>query len=109
MQSYVDAGIDPAQLGLGLAMYGRGWTGATSSEPWGTATGAASGQWEAGINDYDVIKNVGTGHYDAELGAAWRHDGNTWWSYDNDAVGDGQGPVHPGAGPGRGHVVGPVG
>lgn len=83
VQSYVDAGIDPAQLGLGLAMYGRGWTGATSSTPWGTATGPASGQWEAGINDYDVIKNVGTGYYDAQLGAAWRHDGNTWWSYDN--------------------------
>jgi chitinase len=83
VQSYVDAGIDPAQLGLGLAMYGRGWTGATSSEAWGTGTGPASGQWEAGINDYDVIKNVGTGYYDADLGAAWRHDGNNWWSYDN--------------------------
>ncbi|MFI6425670.1 glycosyl hydrolase family 18 protein [Promicromonospora sp. NPDC050880] len=83
VREYTDAGIDPAQLGLGLAMYGRGWTGASSSAAWGTATGAAPGQWEAGINDYDVIKNVGTGYYDANLGAAWRHDGSTWWSYDN--------------------------
>ncbi len=82
VQEYVSAGVDPAQLGLGMAMYGRGWTGATSAEPWGPATGAAPATWEAGIEDYDVLKSLGTGHYDEAVGAAWRYDGNTWWSLD---------------------------
>ncbi|WP_402468337.1 glycosyl hydrolase family 18 protein [Isoptericola aurantiacus] len=82
VQEYVSAGVDPAQLGLGMAMYGRGWKGATSAEPWGPATGAGPGTWEAGNEDYDVLKNLGTGYYDAEVGAAWRYDGNQWWSLD---------------------------
>jgi chitinase len=82
VKEYTSAGIDPAQLGLGMAMYGRGWTGATSAEPWGTATGAGPGTWEAGNEDYDVLKNLGTGYYDAEVGAAWRYDGSQWWSLD---------------------------
>src|SRR5690606_9355106 len=83
VQSYLGAGIASSQLGLGLAMYGRGWTGAGSADAWGSATGAASGTWEAGIEDYDEIKDRGTGYFDAAVGAAWRHDGNEWWSYDN--------------------------
>ncbi|MCA5894403.1 carbohydrate-binding protein [Isoptericola sp. NEAU-Y5] len=82
VQEYVGAGIDPAQLGLGMAMYGRGWTGATQAAPWGPATGAAPATYEAGIEDYDVLKSVGTGTYDAAVGAAWRYDGTRWWSLD---------------------------
>lgn len=86
VQEYVSAGVDPAQLGLGMAMYGRGWQGATSADAWGPATGAAAGTWEAGIEDYDVLRDVGTEHYDATLGAAWRYDGNQWWSLDTPAT-----------------------
>jgi chitinase len=83
VQNYLDAGVPAEQLGLGLAMYGRGWTGVTSSDPWSGATGAAPGLYEAGIDDYDVVKNVGTEHYDADVAAAWRYDGTNWWSYDS--------------------------
>ncbi|GAB6938209.1 glycosyl hydrolase family 18 protein [Isoptericola variabilis] len=82
VQEYVGNGVDPAQLGLGMAMYGRGWTGATQAEPWGPATGGAPATWEAGIEDYDLLKNRGTGYYDEAVGAAWRYDGTTWWSLD---------------------------
>ncbi|MEG3614609.1 glycosyl hydrolase family 18 protein [Isoptericola haloaureus] len=82
VQEYVGAGIDPAQLGLGLAMYGRGWQGATAADAWGPASGAAPGTWEDGNEDYDVLKTLGTEYYDAEIGAAWRYDGNQWWSLD---------------------------
>ncbi|MBH0130349.1 glycosyl hydrolase family 18 protein [Salinibacterium sp. NK8237] len=83
VEQYTDAGIAPSQLGIGLAMYGRGWQGASSSEPWGPASGAASGVSEAGNNNYDVIKDLGTGYFDPVAGASWRYDGNQWWSYDD--------------------------
>ncbi len=83
VKEYLRTGIDPAQLGIGLGAYGRGWRGATSAEPWGPAGGAGPGTWESGNEDYDVLKTRGTGYYDASIGAAWRYDGNQWWSYDN--------------------------
>ena len=86
VQEYLDAGVPPAQLGIGMAAYGRGWQGATSADPWGPATAAAPGTYEAGNEDYDKLKTRGTEHYDAEVGAAWRYDGSQWWSYDNVAT-----------------------
>ena len=83
VNAYIDAGIKPSQLGLGLAAYGRGWQGVKSSTPWSAATAAAPGTYEAGNEDYDKLKTLGTDYYDAKVGAAWRYDGNQWWSYDN--------------------------
>lgn len=83
VKEYLKTGISPKQLGIGLAAYGRGWQGATSTNAWGPATGAAPGTWEKGNEDYDKLKTLGTDHYDAAIGAAWRYDGNQWWSYDN--------------------------
>ncbi|WP_158791115.1 hypothetical protein, partial [Streptomyces sp. NRRL WC-3549] len=40
----------------GIGFYGRGWTGVTQAAPGGTATGAAPGTYEAGIEDYKVLK-----------------------------------------------------
>ena len=80
---YTKTGIDPAQLGMGMAMYGRGWQGVSSSTPWSPANGAAPGTNGWGMSNYDDIKNLGTGYYDAVSGSAYRHDGNQWWSYDN--------------------------
>lgn len=86
VKKYLAAGIDPKQLGLGLAAYGRGWTGATSVAPWGPATDGAPGTYEKANEDYDKLKTLGTDHYNAATGAAWRYDGTQWWSYDNVAT-----------------------
>lgn len=86
VKKYLAAGIDPKQLGLGLAAYGRGWTGATSVAPWGPATDGAPGTYEKGNEDYDKLKTLGADHYDAATGSAWRYDGTQWWSYDNVAT-----------------------
>jgi chitinase len=84
VQAYLDAGIDPAQLGLGLAAYGRGWAGAASPDPWKGASGPGPGSVEAGLEDYDKLRSLGTERIDGDLAAAWRHDGDQWWSYDNE-------------------------
>jgi len=83
IKAYTNAGIKPSQLGMGLAMYGRGWQGASSSAPWGPATGTAPGTYEAGNENYDILKTRGTDYYNAAIGAAYRYDGSQWWSYDN--------------------------
>ncbi|MBD0710151.1 MULTISPECIES: glycoside hydrolase family 18 chitinase [unclassified Streptomyces] len=78
-------GVPANKLLLGIGFYGRGWTGVTQSAPGGTATGAAPGTYEAGIEDYKVLKNscptTGT-----IAGTAYAHCGTNWWSYDTPAT-----------------------
>ncbi|MEU5088134.1 glycoside hydrolase family 18 chitinase [Streptomyces sp. NPDC021356] len=74
-------GVPAKKLLLGIGFYGRGWTGVTQDAPGGTATGAAPGTYEAGIEDYKVLKTscpvTGT-----IAGTAYAHCGSNWWSYD---------------------------
>ncbi|MGW6296471.1 glycosyl hydrolase family 18 protein [Streptomyces sp. NPDC055058] len=78
-------GVPAKKLLLGIGFYGRGWTGVTQSAPGGTATGAAPGTYEAGIEDYKVLKNACpvTGTF---AGTAYAHCGDNWWSYDTPAT-----------------------
>ncbi|MEV5664594.1 glycoside hydrolase family 18 chitinase [Streptomyces flaveolus] len=79
------AGVPADKLLLGIGFYGRGWTGVTQAAPGGTATGPAAGTYEAGIEDYKVLKNscptTGT-----VAGTAYAHCGTNWWSYDTPAT-----------------------
>ncbi|MFJ9683459.1 glycoside hydrolase family 18 protein [Streptomyces sp. NPDC101194] len=78
-------GVPASKLLLGIGFYGRGWTGVTQDAPGGTATGAAPGTYEAGIEDYKVLKNScpATG---TVAGTAYAHCGTDWWSYDTPAT-----------------------
>ncbi|MEU5365529.1 glycoside hydrolase family 18 chitinase [Streptomyces sp. NPDC005925] len=78
-------GVPSAKLLLGIGFYGRGWTGVTQAAPGGTATGPATGTYEAGIEDYKVLKNScpATG---TVAGTAYAHCGTNWWSYDTPAT-----------------------
>ncbi|WP_405773047.1 glycosyl hydrolase family 18 protein [Streptomyces sp. NBC_01538] len=78
-------GVPAAKLLLGIGFYGRGWTGVTQSAPGGAATGAAPGTYEAGIEDYKILKAScpATGTI---AGTAYAYCGNNWWSYDTPAT-----------------------
>ncbi|WP_327369887.1 glycoside hydrolase family 18 chitinase [Streptomyces sp. NBC_01217] len=78
-------GVPASKLLLGIGFYGRGWTGVTQDAPGGTATGAATGTYESGIEDYKVLKNScpATG---TVAGTAYAHCGTNWWSYDTPAT-----------------------
>jgi chitinase len=78
-------GVPASKLLLGIGFYGRGWTGVTQSAPGGTATGPATGTYEAGIEDYKVLKTScpATG---TVAGTAYAHCGSNWWSYDTPAT-----------------------
>ena len=74
-------GIPASKLGFGIGFYGRGWTGVTQSAPGGSATGAAPGTYEAGIDDYKVL-SVTCPATSIVGGTAYALCGNNWWSYD---------------------------
>jgi chitinase len=74
-------GVPASKLLLGIGFYGRGWTGVTQSEPGGTATGAAPGTYEAGIEDYKVLKGRCPAN-GTVAGTAYAKCGSQWWSYD---------------------------
>ncbi|CCK27414.1 Chitinase 63 [Streptomyces davaonensis JCM 4913] len=78
-------GVPASKLLLGIGFYGRGWTGVTQSAPGGAATGPATGTYEAGIEDYKILKNScpATGTVG---GTAYAHCGSNWWSYDTPAT-----------------------
>ncbi|MEU6478460.1 glycoside hydrolase family 18 chitinase [Streptomyces sp. NPDC047017] len=85
MAKYKAQGVPAKKLLIGIGFYGRGWTGVTQDAPGGTATGAAPGTYEAGIEDYKVLKSscpvTGT-----IAGTAYAHCGGNWWSYDTPAT-----------------------
>lgn len=78
-------GVPASKLLLGVGFYGRGWTGVTQSAPGGSATGAAPGTYEQGVDDYKVLKGrcPATG---TVAGTAYAFCGNQWWSYDTPAT-----------------------
>lgn len=78
-------GVPARKILLGVGFYGRGWTGVTQSAPGGTATGAAPGTYEPGIEDYEVLATrcPATGTVG---GTAYARCGNEWWSYDTPAT-----------------------
>ncbi|AGL15448.1 glycosyl hydrolase family 18 protein [Actinoplanes sp. N902-109] len=85
IQKLKSKGVPAGKMLLGIGFYGRGWTGVTQSAPGGTATGAAPGTYEAGIEDYKVLKNScpATGTVG---GTAYAYCGSNWWSYDTPAT-----------------------
>src|SRR3954453_8284930 len=85
IQKLKSKGVPANKILLGIGFYGRGWTGVTQSAPGGTATGAAPGTYEAGIEDYKVLKNScpATGTVG---GTSYAKCGSNWWSYDTPAT-----------------------
>ena len=89
IQAFVSRGVPAAKLNVGIGYYGRGWTNVQNSNNglYRTAGGAAAGTYEAGIEDYKVLKNNGhPGFTDATAHAYWTFNGTTFWSYDSPAI-----------------------
>jgi chitinase len=85
IQKLKSKGVPSNKLLLGIGFYGRGWTGVSQSAPGGTATGAAPGTYEPGIEDYKVLKSSCPSN-GTVAGTAYAHCGSNWWSYDTPAT-----------------------
>jgi chitinase len=81
IQKLKGTGVPASKLLLGIGFYGRGWTGVSQAAPGGSASGAAPGTYEAGIEDYKVLKNSCPAN-GTVAGTAYAFCGNQWWSYD---------------------------
>ncbi|WP_255992299.1 glycosyl hydrolase family 18 protein, partial [Chitinolyticbacter albus] len=77
------------KLVLGLPFYGRGWTGVpnVNNGLYQKPTGAARGTYEAGIEDYKVLKAAaGPVYVHPVTKQSYKYDGTNWWSYDTPGV-----------------------
>lgn len=89
IEAFLARGVPASKLTLGIGFYGRGWT----NVPNGGANGlyqsgsAAPGTYEAGIEDYKVLKNLNWPVYtDNDAMATWMYNGSTFWSFDTPAL-----------------------
>ncbi|MFI6321828.1 glycosyl hydrolase family 18 protein [Nonomuraea sp. NPDC050556] len=88
---YLQAGVNPRKLTIGLAYYGRGWQGVADGGKfgeWQSATGAAPGQFaeEAGTRGYsNLIASVPgcTVRHDEQAVATFCYTGSQWWTFDD--------------------------
>jgi chitinase len=90
VDAHLQRGAKRDKIVLGVPYFGRGWTGVTNQNNglFQPATGPAPATYEAGSEDYKVLKNLaGTGTYkvyrDEKAGHAWLFDGTTFWTYDD--------------------------
>jgi chitinase len=92
VNEYLNRGAPPKEIVIGVPFYSRGWTGvtATNNGLYQPAAGAAPGTWEAGVDDYKVVKerlaSGFTRYQDAAAGAAWLFDGTTFWTFDDPPI-----------------------
>lgn len=87
VQDYLAAGVPASKLVLGLPFYGRGWKGVPDGGTNGLyqpATGGAPGTYEAGIEDYKVLKNLNYPLYrDPITQVPYLYNGDIFWSFED--------------------------
>jgi chitinase len=88
IQAFLDLGVPASKLNLGIGYYGRGWTNVPNANNGLYQTGtAAPGTYEAGIEDWKVLKTLGWPRFvDSTARAQWIYNGTTFWSFDDPAL-----------------------
>ncbi|WP_158882655.1 glycosyl hydrolase family 18 protein [Amycolatopsis anabasis] len=93
VNEYLNAGVSPRKLTIGLAYYGRGWQNVTDGGKfgeWQDAKGAAPGQFpeEAGTRGYgnlvSSVPNCTVRHDEAAVATfCYTGNGGQWWTFDD--------------------------
>ena len=88
IDAYLSRGAPRHKLVMGVPFYSRGWTGVTNQNNglFQPATGPAPATYEAGYEDYRLLKaklSDFTVYRDTKAGFAWLFDGTTFWTWDD--------------------------
>ncbi|GAA3880470.1 glycosyl hydrolase family 18 protein [Saccharothrix violaceirubra] len=93
VNAYLEAGVPPRKITVGLAFYGRGWQGVKDGGKkgeWQSATGAAPGQFqeEAGTRGYSnliaSVPNCTVVHDEPSVATScFTGDNGQWWTFDD--------------------------
>ncbi|CCH35424.1 glycosyl hydrolase family 18 protein [Actinosynnema sp. NPDC047251] len=93
VNAYLEAGVHPRKITVGLAFYGRGWQGVQDGGKkgeWQSATGAAPGQFaeEAGTRGYSnllaSVPNCTVVHDEPAVATScFTGNGGQWWTFDD--------------------------
>lgn len=89
IEAFLARGVPASKLTLGIGFYGRGWTNVPNGGTNGLyqSGSAAPGTYEAGIEDYKVLKNLNWPVYtDNDAMATWMYNGSTFWSFDTPSL-----------------------
>lgn len=88
IEAFLSRGVPASKLNLGIGYYGRGWTNVANVNHGLYQTGsAAAGTYEAGNEDWKVLKTLGwPGYTDPDAHATWIYNGTTFWSFDTPAL-----------------------
>ena len=89
VDTYLRAGAPAKKLVIGVPYYGRGWksVGSANNGLYQPANGGPQGEYEAGIDNYNVLINKpGTVYRHEPTKSLWKYDGNEFWSYDDPEV-----------------------
>jgi chitinase len=85
IDNFVDRGVEPGRLVLGVPFYGRGWDGVTPTGN-GLFREATAGATPAAL-DYGDLKDLQTQGYtrywDDTAKAAWLFNGSRFWTFDD--------------------------
>jgi chitinase len=91
IRTYLDAGVNPGKLVLGVPFYSHAWTNVSGGADGLFGTGVQSGAYDQ--QGFNVVKNLaGAGfavHRDSQVGTAWLWNGTTFVTFD-DAIAIGQ-------------------
>ena len=88
IDAYLSRGAPRNKLVMGVPFFSRGWTGVTNQNNglFQPATGPAPATYEAGYEDYRLLKAKLPGftvYRDNSAGFAWLFDGTTFWTWDD--------------------------
>jgi chitinase len=90
VNAYLERGLPRGQLVVGMPFYGRGWAGVpdVGHGLFQPGTGAAPGTFEAGIEDYKVLKALGPAYgrfRDARSRGHWAYspEAGVFWGFDD--------------------------